>query len=155
MVKGGIVMQIKSIKETTKPNYPTNKERKNSFIKFLFEHKKISLSLALALLLNSQKIVLATFPVNIPSLSVDTVVMGEQPTKILGIAQWSCYALAIGFLITAIHHEKKYKVLSAEEQKTYKKKHILSSILLLTSMLFFIIIGLLVGWLSCFEAELY
>ena len=40
MVKGGIIMQIKSIKETTKPNYPTNNERKNNFIKFLFEHKK-------------------------------------------------------------------------------------------------------------------
>lgn len=148
-------MQIKSIKETTKSNYPTNNERKNSFIKFLFEHKKISLSLALALLLNSQKIVFATFPVNMPSLSDDTVVMGGEHTKIYGIIRWGCFTIAIAFLITAIHHEKKYKVLSAEEQKTYKKKHILSSILLLTSMLFFIIIGLLVGWLSCFEAELY
>ena len=142
-------MQIKSIKETIKPNYPTNNERKNSFIKFLFEHKKISLSLALALLLNSQKIVLATFPVNIPSLSDDAVVMGEQPTKIWGIAQWSCYALAIGFLIyeiifNIINH-KKYKELSIDEQKIYKRKHVKSTII---KILIILIIGTLFGFLS-------
>lgn len=145
-------MQIKSIKETIKPNYPTNNERKSSFIKFLFEHKKISLSLALALLINSKKIVLATFPITMTSIPDDMQVMGGQPAilpRYLGLAQWVCYAVALGFLIykiifNIINH-KKYKDLSAEEQKVFKKKHIKSAII---KILIILIIGTLLGFLN-------
>lgn len=143
-------MQIKSIKETIKPNYPTNNERKSSFIKFLFENKKITLSLALAFLINSKKIVLASggFPVEIGEIEM---IPGEQPIfpRYLGLAQWVCYAVALGFLIykiifNIINH-KKYKELSAEEQKDFKKKHIKSAII---KILIILIIGTLLGFLS-------
>ena len=150
-------MQIKSIKETIKPNYPTNNERKNSFIKFLFEHKKISLSLAL--LINSKKIVLASggFPVSIGEPH-QTLAGGIAPVipKFFGLAQWGCYAVAIGFLIyeiifNIINH-KKYTALSADEQKAFKKKHVKSAII---KILIILIIGTLFGFLSVYINSCY
>ena len=142
-------MQIKSIKETIKPNYPTNNERKNSFIKFLFEHKKITLSIALVLLINIKN---TTFATKLPPIS-PTEIGGDQAISVipqyLGYMQWGSYALAIGFLVYEtifnIVNHKKYKELSADEQKAFKKKHVKSTII---KILIILIIGTLFGFLG-------
>lgn len=75
-------MEIKAIKKSTNPNYPTVKEQKNTFLRFIMDNKKITLSLALVCLINSWKSVLAFDNTTLPGGEVIPPIPGSEPTLI-------------------------------------------------------------------------
>ena len=146
--KEELQMKIKKIEKKEKPEYDTKTEKQNKFLKLIFEHKKITLSLTMILIINYKNVY--AHPIeNIKA--VETIeIAGNQVTRIhtfLSSIQWVIYGVAFGYtiyeIIFNIINYKNFKSLSKDEKQKFTKKRI-KKLIFIVLLLF--IIGTLFGW---------
>lgn len=144
-------MQIKAIKELIKPNYPTNNEHKSSLLKFLFNNKKITLSLVVIVLVNNWKNVYG-----FPTIEINPTTMleisGSYVVRPFNPIKWTVgIFLPILFIIYEIIFNivnyKNSKSLTSDAKKLYFKKRFKTIIIKLVICLIVLVISWIIEFL--------